>query len=82
MRNFPILKNKSKGLFGSIKNQGASKAGNRRHPFGKDTLFKTRRNKGRGLFPAVYQCLQQQYPARGQARGNNLFINNTFHQSF
>ena len=80
MRNLPQLKNKSKEIFCSIKSQGASKAGNRRNPFRKDTLFTTRRNMGRGLFPAVGQCLEQQYPARGQARGNNVFINNTFHQ--
>ena len=35
---------------------------------------------GRGLFPVVSQYLQQQYPAEGQAKGNNEFINNPFHQ--
>ena len=32
-------KNRSKELFGSIKNQGSSKEGNRRQPFGKGPLF-------------------------------------------
>ena len=73
-------KNRSKELFGSIKNQGTSKERSRRQPFWKDPLFRSRGNRGRGIFTAAGQTLQQQYPTRGQGRGNNEFINSTFHQ--
>ena len=73
-------KNRSKELFGSIKNQGSSKKGNRKHPFRKGPLFRTRGNRGRGRFTAAGQTLQQQYPTGGQGRGKNEFINSTFHQ--
>ena len=46
-------KNRSKELFGSIKNQGSSKEGNRRQLFRKGSLFRTRRNRGRGMFTAA-----------------------------
>ena len=73
-------KNKSKELFGSIKNQGSSKEGSRRQPFRKGPLFRSRGNRGRGIFTAAGQTLQQQYPTGGQGRGKNEFINSTFHQ--
>ena len=75
-----ISKNKSKELFGSIKNQGSSKEGSRRQPFRKGPLFRSRGNRGRGIFIAAGQTLQQQYPTGGQGRGKNEFINRTFHQ--
>ena len=53
-------KNRSKELFGSIKNQGSSKKGNRRQPFRKDPLFRTIGSRGRGIFTAAGQTLQQQ----------------------
>ena len=56
-------KNKSKEPFGSTKNQGSSKAGNRRQTFRKSPLFRTRGNRQRGMFTAAGQTLQQQYPA-------------------
>ena len=46
-------KNKSKELFGSIKNQGSSKEGNRRQLFRKGSLFRTRGNRKRGMFTAA-----------------------------
>ena len=55
-------KNRSKELFGSIKNQGSFKEGNRRQPFRKGLLFRIRGNRGRGTFTAADQTLQQQYP--------------------
>ena len=73
-------KNKSKELFGSIKNQGLSKEGSRRHPFRKGPLFRSRGNRGRGIFTAAGQTLQQKYPTGGQGRGKYKFINSTFHQ--
>ena len=73
-------KNKSKELFGSIKNQGSSKEGNRRQPFRKGPLCRTRGNRGRGMFTVDGQTLQQQYPAGGQGRGKNEFISSTFPQ--
>ena len=73
-------KNKSKELFGSIKNQGSSKEGSRRQPFRKGPLFRSRGNRGRGIFTAAGQTLQQQYPTGGQGRGKNEFINSTLHQ--
>ena len=72
-------KNKSKELFGSIKNQGSSEEGSRRQPFRKGPLFRSRGNRGRGVFTAAGQTLQQQYPIGGQGRGENEFINSTFH---
>ena len=77
---FLSSKNKSKELFGSIKNQGSSKEGSRRQPFRKGPLFRSRGNRGRGIFTAAGQTLQQQYPTGGQGRGKNEFINSTFHQ--
>ena len=73
-------KNRSKELFGSIESQGSSKVGSRRQPFRKGPLFRSRRNRVRGIFTAAGQTLQQQYPTRGQGRGNNEFINSTFYQ--
>ena len=73
-------KNKSKELFGSTKNQGPSKAGNRRQTFRKSPLFRTRGNRQRGMFTAAGQTLQQQYPAERQTRCKNKLINTTFHQ--
>ena len=45
-------KNRSKELFGSIKNQESSKEGSRRQPFQKGPLFRSRENRGRGIFTA------------------------------
>ena len=73
-------KNRSKELFGSIKNQGLSKEGSRRLCIRKGPLFRSRGNRGRGIFTAAGQTLQQQYPTGGQGRGKNEFINSTFHQ--
>ena len=67
-------KNRSKELFGSIKNQGLSKEGNRRQPFRKCSLFRTRGNRRRGMFTAAGQTLPQPYPTGGQGRGMNLSI--------
>ena len=66
--------NRSKEFFGSIKNKGSSKEGNRRHPFRKCSLFRTRGDRRRGMFTAAGQTLPQQYPTGGQARGMNLLI--------
>ena len=71
-------KNRSKELFGSIKNQRLSKEGSRRQPFPKGPLFRSRENNGRGIFTAAGQTLQQQYPKGGQGMGKNAFINSTF----
>ena len=73
-------KNRSKELFGSIKNQGLSKEGSRRLCIRKGPLFRSRGNRGRGIFTAAGQTLQQQYPTGGQGRGKNEFINSTLHQ--
>ena len=59
-------KNRSKELFGSIKNQGLSKEGSRREPFRKSPLFRSRGNRGREIFKASGQTLRQQYPTGGQ----------------
>ena len=59
-------KNRSKELFGSIKNQGLSKEGSRRLCIRKGPLFRSRGNRGRGIFTAAGQTLQQQYPTGGQ----------------
>ena len=73
-------KNRSKELFGSIKNQGSFKEGSRRQPFRKDSLFRSRENRGRGVFKAAGKTLQQQNATGGQGRSMNEFINSTFHQ--
>ena len=73
-------KNRSKELFGSIKTQGLSKEGSRRLCIRKGPLFRSRGNRGRGIFTAAGQTLQQQYPTGGQGRGKNEFINSTLHQ--
>ena len=73
-------KNKSKKLFGSIKNQESPKEGSSKQPFWKGLLFRSRGNRGRGIFKAAGQTLQQQYPTAGQGRCRNVFINSTFHQ--
>ena len=57
---------KSKKFFGSIKNQGPSKEGNRRQPFRKGSVFRTRGNRERGTFTTAAQTLRQQYPTGGQ----------------
>ena len=49
-------------------------------PFKKTPLFRTRVNKGSGIFTDAGQTLQEQYPAEEQARGRNMFINTTFRQ--
>ena len=64
-------KNKSKELLGSIKIQGSSKETNRRQPFRKVSLFRTRGNRGKGIFTAADQTLQQQCSTGGQGRGRN-----------
>ena len=48
-------KNRSKELFGSIKNQGLSKEGSRRLCIRKGPLFRSRGNRGRGIFTAAGQ---------------------------
>ena len=73
-------KNRSKELFGSIKNQGSFREGSRRQPFRKDPLFRSRENRGRGFFTAAGKPLQQQNATGGQERSMNEFINSTFHQ--
>ena len=73
-------KNRSKELFGSVKNQRLSNEGSRRQPFRKGPLFRSRGNRGRGIFTAACQNLQQQNPTGGQRRGKNEFVNSTFHQ--
>ena len=50
-------KNRSKEVFGSIKNQGLSKEGSRRQPFRNGPLFRSRENNGSGLFTAADQTL-------------------------
>ena len=69
-------KNRSTENFGFIKNQGSSKEGNRRQPFRKDPLFRTRGNMGRGMSTAAGQTLQQQYPLHEDKEGvrMNLLI--------
>ena len=73
-------KNRSKGLFGFIKNQGSSKEGSRRQPFRKDPLSRSRENRGRWIFTASGQTLQQQYPIGEQGRVKNELIHSTFNQ--
>ena len=73
-------KNRSKGLFGFIKNQGSSKEGSKRQPFRKGRLFRSRENRGRWIFTASDQTLQQQYPIGEQGRDKNELVNSTFHQ--
>ena len=73
-------KNRSKELFGSIKNQGSSKERSRRKPSQNGHQCRSRGNREREIFTAVDQSLQQQYLAGGQGRGKNEFINSTFHQ--
>ena len=73
-------KTRSKELFGSKIYQELSKEGSRRQPFCKGPLFRSRGNRGRGIFIPAGQTLQQQYPTGGQERGKNEFINRTFHQ--
>ena len=63
---FLSSKNRSKKLFGSMKNQGSSKKGNRSQPFRKGPLFRARGNTDRRTFPATGQILQQQYATGGQ----------------
>ena len=68
-------KNRSKELFGCIKNQGSSKEGSRRQPFRKAPYLEAEEIGGEEFLQ------QQQYPTGGQGRGKNeLFINSTFHQ--
>ena len=62
------LKNRSKEPFGSVKNEGSSKEGNRSQLFQKDILFRTRGNRERGMFIAAGQTFQQQCPTGGQER--------------
>ena len=68
-------KTRSKELFGSIIYQELSKEESRRQPFCKGPLFRSRGNRGRGIFIPAGQTLQQQYPAGGQGRVRmNLLI--------
>ena len=73
-------KNRSKELFGSIKNQESSKDRSRRQAFRNGHQCRSRGNRGREIFTAVDQSLQQQYPTGGQGRGKDELINSTFHQ--
>ena len=68
-------KNRSKELFGSIKTQGSSKEGKRRQPFQKSPLFRTRENRGRGMFTAADQILQQKH-----LQEDKEWVNSIFHQ--
>ena len=69
MRNLPQLKNKSKEIFGSIKNQEASKAGNGRNPLRKDILFTTRRNMGERTVPSSLSMLTTTIPCKRTREG-------------
>ena len=62
-------KNRSKELFGSIKNQGSSKEGKRRQPFQKRPLLRTRGNRGRGMFHSCWSNLATTIPYRRTTKG-------------
>ena len=72
-------KNRSKELFGSIKNQGSSQEGSRRPPFRKDSLFRSREIRGEEFSQLLVKSFNK-IPYRRKRKGKNVFISSTSHQ--